>query len=175
MEYRLRLKKRVIQSISTRKSPCNKFSKGTCIRRQIFRHFAGQFNCKIISNSNGLYLRDLDPEEIPYCNETIHKNFAKQYKDLLTNAKKKCPGIQSCHRAKYDFDLREIYLKNQNHTTLKIMMFDPIVEYSIDFISYDFQSLIGEIGGTLGLTIGLSFFSFAEWIIGLIHYFTKRF
>ena len=141
----------------------------------MFRHFASQFDCKIISNSDGLFLRDLNPEEISYCNETIHKIFAKQYMDLLRIVKKKCPGIQSCHRAKYNFELKESYRKNQNHTTLKIMMFDPIIEYSIDFISYDFQSLVGEIGGTLGLTIGLSFFSFAEWVIGIIHYFTKRF
>ena len=49
-----------------------------------------------------------------------------------------------------------------------------MVEYHIDSISYDMQSLIGEIGGTLGLTIGLSFFSFAEWFTETLNYLFDR-
>ena len=45
---------------------------------------------------------------------------------------------------------------------------------SFDYISYDLQNLIGEVGGTLGLTIGLSFFSITEYSINVIKYFIHK-
>jgi hypothetical protein len=51
-----------------------------------------------------------------------------------------------------------------NTSEVFIQLADPIVEYNIDSISYDMQSLIGEVGGTLGLTLGLSIFSLVDAI-----------
>jgi hypothetical protein len=56
----------------------------------------------------------------------------------------------------------------ESSSEFKIKLEDPIVEYNIDYISYDIQSLIGEVGGTLGLTIGLSGFSIIELMIWLM-------
>ncbi len=50
-------------------------------------------------------------------------------------------------------------------TQVDILFTDPIVEYNINSISYDGQSLIGEIGGTLGLTLGLSGFSLVDFLL----------
>ena len=36
------------------------------------------------------------------------------------------------------------------------------MEHAKDFVSYDFQSLVGEVGGTLGLMLGLSVLSFVQ-------------
>ena len=47
------------------------------------------------------------------------------------------------------------------------------MEYQIEEISYDLQSLIGEVGGTLGLTVGLSFLSIFEWIIDMAKSYHK--
>ena len=60
------------------------------------------------------------------------------------------------------------------NSRLHVNLSDPIVEYNIDAISYDLQSLVGEIGGTLGLTIGLSFLSFSEYIIQFMKYMTSN-
>ena len=49
-----------------------------------------------------------------------------------------------------------------------------MVEYSTDYISYDMQSLIGEVGGTLGLTVGLSFFYICELLIDFFKYITGK-
>ena len=46
-----------------------------------------------------------------------------------------------------------------------VVFHKAIVEYSIEELSYDLQSLIGEVGGTMGLTIGLSFLSIFEWAL----------
>ena len=53
-------------------------------------------------------------------------------------------------------------------TDIGIEFYKPVVEYHIEEISYDFQSLIGEVGGTMGLTVGLSFLSIFEWVLDLL-------
>ena len=54
---------------------------------------------------------------------------------------------------------------------IELVFASPIVEYNIDSISYDLQSLIGEIGGTLGLTLGLSLYS----LLDLVEYLEQKF
>ena len=45
-----------------------------------------------------------------------------------------------------------IYVRYQN----------PVVEYRISYVNYDLQSWISEIGGTIGLTLGISGLSLVE-------------
>ena len=51
---------------------------------------------------------------------------------------------------------------------LKIDLQNAYVQNVEDNIAYDFQSFIGEVGGTLGLFLGLSFVSFIEFTEFLI-------
>ena len=53
---------------------------------------------------------------------------------------------------------------DEEKSTIELVLASPIVEYNIDSISYDLQSLIGEIGGTLGLTLGLSIYSLMDFV-----------
>ena len=77
---------------------------------------------------------------------------------MKTNTKKVANDV-----AKINKDIKN--LRKLMNSRLHVNLSDPIVEYNIDAISYDLQSLVGEIGGTLGLTIGLSFLSFSEYLI----------
>ena len=57
---------------------------------------------------------------------------------------------------------------------LKIDLQNTYVQNVEDNIAYDFQSFIGEVGGTLGLFLGLSFVSFiefTEFLIGKIFHY----
>ena len=47
---------------------------------------------------------------------------------------------------------------------LKIQLESPNVQTIKDQVAYDLQSLIGEVGGTLGLFLGLSTMSFIDFI-----------
>ena len=47
--------------------------------------------------------------------------------------------------------------------SLKIRLENPNVLTIVDSYSYDIQSFVGEVGGTLGLFLGLSVFSFVEF------------
>ena len=50
-----------------------------------------------------------------------------------------------------------------NESNLKIQLENPNVLTIVDSYSYDIQSFVGEVGGTLGLFLGLSIFSFVEF------------
>ena len=88
---------------------------------------------------------------------------------LKTNTKKVANGNDV---AKINKDVKK--LRTLMNSRLHVNLSDPIVEYNIDAISYDLQSLVGEIGGTLGLTIGLSFLSFSEYLIQFMKYMTSN-
>ena len=86
---------------------------------------------------------------------------------MKTNPKKVANDV-----AKINKDIKQ--LRKLMNSRLHVNLSDPIVEYNIDAISYDLQSLVGEIGGTLGLTIGLSFLSFSEYLIEFMKYMTSN-
>ena len=86
---------------------------------------------------------------------------------MKTNTKKVANDV-----AKINKDIKK--LRKLMNSRLHVNLSDPIVEYNIDAISYDLQSLVGEIGGTLGLTIGLSFLSFSEYLIEIMKYMTSN-
>ena len=53
-------------------------------------------------------------------------------------------------------------------TSLKIQLENPYVLTIVDSYSYDIQSFVGEVGGTLGLFLGLSMFSFVEFAVYIL-------
>ena len=62
--------------------------------------------------------------------------------------------------------------ESRGRSYLSIQLENPSVLTIADSYSYDLQSFIGEVGGTLGLFLGLSIFSFvefAEYIIRKIY------
>ena len=58
--------------------------------------------------------------------------------------------------------------------TLYIQLDSPVVQNVIDSYAYDSQSLVGEVGGTLGLFLGLSTYSLVEFITYFMEKFLNR-
>ena len=152
-----------MKSYSTKRNPCQKYAQKTCIMRKINQYYMDNFNCSIIFIRDGLNMSS----DSNYCNASIHvhfqKNFVQMYKDNLND----CPSYQGCTHINYKLTVtRGMRLaSNAKPTEIGINFYKPIVEYHIEEISYDFQSLVGEVGGTMGLTVGLSFLSIFEWIL----------
>ena len=80
------------------------------------------------------------------------------YKGLYS----KCTSKMACKQPTYQLEMTKS-VKVEN-STIELVLASPIVEYNIDSISYDLQSLIGEIGGTMGLTLGLSIYSLIDFV-----------
>ena len=75
--------------------------------------------------------------------------YANNYEDLLP-----------CNRIAFE-DVIETHPKGlkDGRSSVTIQYVNPYVQVIKDSHSYDMQSLIGEVGGTLGLLLGLSFIS----------------
>ena len=80
----------------------------------------------------------------------------------ISNKKWECPQKRSI----YDLALKpNVYVPHSaTGSVLKIQLKSSNVYTIKDSIAYDLQSLIGEVGGTLGLFLGLSTMSFIDFI-----------
>ena len=78
----------------------------------------------------------------------FYKN-AQEYEDIL-----------SCNRTVFD-SMIEMHPKEvkEDLSSVTIQYVNPYIQVIKDSGSYDMQSLIGEVGGTLGLLLGFSFIS----------------
>ena len=110
------------------------------------------------------------PQQIPLCNNTVHKRIIQAMVSTLNynDVYSKCTSKMACQQPTYSLEL--IKGVEVEKPMIELIFASPIVEYNIDSISYDFQSLIGEIGGTLGLTLGLSIYS----LLDLVEYLEQK-
>ena len=101
----------------------------------------------------------------------IDQNRNETYRDMIgiwTSEYEKTINTNTmpkCKRSQYKKIMGET--KHWNDDTkvafLKIKLENPNVLSIVDSYSYDIQSFVGEVGGTLGLFLGLSIFSFVEF------------
>ena len=79
-----------------------------------------------------------------------------------------CAMIKRCIRSDYElFESHEMSIFNDT-ITFNLIPLTSTVQYVKDEYAYDAQSFIGEVGGTLGLMLGLSFtsiFDFIEYVL----------
>ena len=167
-----KLSKKVVNSISTRKSPCQKYAKTTCILRHMNTFYHDKYQCQIAFIKDYINMESLNQ----HCNISVHLEFNQTYPELFLKYSSTCTSSQGCIQTNYIIDSSENFnIKHvKDPSTIKITINKPIVEYYIEEISYDFQSLVGEVGGTLGLTVGLSFLSISDWAMTLIKSYFKR-
>ena len=83
-----------------------------------------------------------------------------------------CKSPLNCKRSIYEVSYQPLAerISGVNRSLLKIQVSSPYVQVMKDSRTYDFQSFIGEVGGTLGLTLGLSFLS----LVNLLEYFVTK-
>ena len=95
--------------------------------------------------------------------------------DQLMNKRTKCARFETCTKIRYLTIHKPVNQesKNESKTTSSIFVAfgNPEVEYRNTYISYDLLSLIGELGGILGLTLGVSALTFLESLLDNIPYY----
>ena len=114
-------------------------------------------------------------EEKYHQNETIFESLRTKVEkwqgfqyEVVRN--KACPSGLKCNRPIYNIktELAKSTVSDDNKAIVEIQLESPTVQNVIDSYAYDSQSLVGEVGGTLGLFLGLSTYSFVEFIEYLI-------
>ena len=72
---------------------------------------------------------------------------------------------------RFTFMVKEMATTVDNTNEIWISFSNPEVANYNTYISYDLPSLIGEVGGILGLTLGVSALTFLESMLDRIPYF----
>ena len=71
---------------------------------------------------------------------------------------------QTCENVRFTSKQKTEKTWLENKTLVYIRFENPEVEYHISYISYDLISLIGEVGGILGITLGASVLTLFEFL-----------
>ena len=163
----LDIRKTISKRESTRKVPCTEYEQNTCLNIEDNRLILEQFNCKIPILYNGKHLDEFIPKETLNCtNEVTTEAF-----HLLVNKKSNCTKALTCEMKRF---VSNHMVKNSWHSNSSVVWIafaNPEVIYYNSYISYDLFSLIGEVGGTLGLTLGASVMTLLESMFQKIPYY----
>ena len=160
------MEKRNMKSVSTRKEPCGDYSKITCLNRVLYERMVENYNCDMSFLVNDTLLDNLRKPGIKYCTKN---QLLSAYESTFEGSKigmildEICLSHQPCVYETYSSRVEESFLDDENSSPqVKIEFSTSIVDRLVTDFAYDFQSLISEVGGALGLTLGLSGFSLIE-------------
>ena len=98
------------------------------------------------------------------------------YDDWLTPKKGNYPlPCQSIESLTYDYSETKGVDKSQESRFMVIVHFPNLKYRQIEHVQeYDFESLVGNIGGYIGLFLGYSLINFPRFIISLLHIIRKK-
>ena len=111
-----------------------------------------RFHCSVPILYSGPHLDDLTPKKATYCryNDTL------KALDFILSKKTSCFRSQTCNNVRFTLKRKVEETWRENKSMAYIVFGNPEVEYHHSYINYDLLSLIGEIGGILGITLGAS-------------------
>ena len=116
-------------------------------------------------------------DKYPLCdgqNLTDIRNAWNEKMNDLTNTFK-CKVIPKCKKSIYEASYEPTLVRTGfDSAIVKIQLASPSVQFIEDSYNYDAQSFIGEVGGTMGLLLGLSFLSLFDFIDSFLTHFSRK-
>ena len=77
--------------------------------------------------------------------------------DFISSKESNCSASQTCDNVRFTTKLKVQETWVENKDLIFVVLENPEVQYHNSYISYDLISLIGEVGGILGITLGVSY------------------
>ena len=146
-------KKIYIERYRSKNDPCLENSIEACKSLKSYQKFIQDVRCHIPILNIGKHMEVLYSENLMNCSK---KQILAYFED--PRYKQKCKNQQVCKTYKYHY-MEKKYEYNgngKNETSVRFILQDPEVEHYHTAPDYDLQSLISEIGGVLGITLGAS-------------------
>ena len=153
-------RKKIGKKESTRNAPCVKHEYNTCKSIEDNKVIFERFHCSVPILYSGPHLDDLTPKEATYCSY----NVTLKALDFILRKKTSCFRSQTCDNVRFALKHKLLETWQENKSMVYIVFENPEVEYHHSYISYDLLSLIGEIGGILGITLGASALTLFEFL-----------
>ena len=166
-QHSIDVRKRVNKREATRKVPCTKYERKTCKNIEDNKLILEEYHCAIPILYGGQHLDYFIHKEISNCSN----NVTLEALERILNNKGNCTLMQTCKNTRFTakHETQDSWIENK--TVVWIVFENPEVEYHNTYISYGLISLIGEVGGILGLTLGASASTLLESIMQRIpHY-----
>ena len=158
--------KKINRRESTRKFPCVHYEYNTCQNIEDNQLILDKFDCQIPILYGGPHLDELIPKEVLNCSHDV----TMEALEFIRKKETKCMQTPTCEMTRFT----SIYAKedwNENKTMIWVVFANPEVEYHNTYISYDLISLVGEVGGILGLTLGASTLTLLELLFQNMPYY----
>ena len=153
-------RKKITKKESTRKAPCVKHEFATCQSIEDNKIIFERFHCSVPILYSGPHLDDLTPKEATSCSYDV----TLEALDFISSKESLCTMSQTCENVRFTSKQKTEKTWLENKTLVYIRFENPEVEYHISYISYDLISLIGEVGGILGITLGASVLTLFEFL-----------
>ena len=165
--HKVTIRKKINKRESTRKVPCVKYEYLTCKSIEGNIIIFDRFHCSIPILYNGQHLDDFIPKDVSNCSYEV----MLEALDFISEKESNCSLSQTCENVRFtsNHKVEETWLANK--TVVYVTFENPEVEYQHTYISYDLISLIGEVGGILGLTLGASLLTLFESLFMRIPYY----
>lgn len=135
---------------------------------QLEEVFIEKHNCKLPWMNQSLTPNDtrVDIKVCPVVDDLTNMTIKDYAKDWLIIQEEttvdSCPRFPRCHRSFYEVTESTLYnefLASIGKSRFILRPVTSTVQYLVDSYTYDEQSFVGEVGGTLGLLMGYSFLS----------------
>ena len=150
--HKVEFRKKISKKESTRKAPCVKHEYLTCLSIEDNRVILERFHCRIPILYSGPHLDNSSPKEAANCNYDV----TMEALDFISRKESNCSNSQTCGTVRFTDKLKVQETWVDNKDLIYVVLENPEVEFHHSYISYDLISLIGEIGGILGITLGAS-------------------
>lgn len=149
---------------NTKSQPCQRYKPNACIDYNLQKKILTKYGCQVSIFYSGPHLHELEINGIhlsrfPMCNKTVILEMASIPDDSFN-----CWNTMPCEFTDYSIEGFIGYVDNSDsYLTLK-MSFNKQEEQYISSISLDTQGLIGNVGGILGITLGMSAITLLEFM-----------
>lgn len=156
--HRINFAKTISKRVATRRIPCTQYEYKTCLNIEDNRMVIDKFNCQIPILYHGRHLDNIIPPDLFNCSEEV----TKEAFDLILRKQSKCTRSQACETTRFALSYLTEKTWLENKTVAYFQYKYPEVIHSNTYVSYGIISLIGEVGGFVGLTLGASILSLFE-------------
>ena len=163
--HKVDLKKKINRREPTRNVPCQQYEYHTCQNIEDNQMVLDKFQCHIPILYSGQHLDNFIPKDVRNCSH----DEIKEGLGLILSKETKCVQTQTCEMTRFT----STYTVREDPKEMQIMIAfgNPEVLYHHTYISYDLISLVGEIGGIIGITLGASTLSFFDSLFQHLHYY----
>ena len=158
--------KKVINSLPNDENPCNKINYATCVINRIVMIAKESYNCTLVFVGKD--------DRLKVCPNSVALKLVREMKEALKqNQYEDCFDIKACKDVQFTTSLHYSQSIYNPYTTFLLNYKGYIVEHLEDSYVYSFVTIFSEIGGSLGVLIGLSCMTIVDFFIRLYKIFCK--